>query len=159
MLPRLSVDILASAASRSRRVAPRQTNSGFEGKILSFSSDSTLPLSGTAHVDDRRSAAGTLAGIGLSQHPSGVFVQPTTMFFHNFGPPIVNGQQEGATRNGRSPSISHVDAGTTTLAYSVLSPHTNKYAFISSRSTSIPSATGRNVEHRPKLSLSLMTPR
>ena len=131
MFPRSSVDILASATSNSRRVSQRQTHSGFDGEIISFSLDSAAALSSTEHVGHHPCTPGPRS----LQHRSGDLAQPA-MLFHNFGPP-----EDGAARAGSS-SIRRLGMGTTMLACSVFSPYTNKPSFTSSGSTSNPSSAG-----------------
>ena len=88
MFPRFSVDILASATSNFRCVSQRQTHSGFDGEIISFSLDSVAALSSTVHVDHHPCSPGPQS----LQRRSGDLVQPA-MLFHNFGPP-----EDGAAR-------------------------------------------------------------
>ena len=142
MLPRSSIDILASAAFKSAPRQPRSTR--FDGEILSFSD---LALS-TAHIDHPRSAAG-IGSNDSSQHSSGGLFQPNTMSFHNFGPPLAEGQQG----DGRRLSLRRIDVDTSMLlACSVFCLHTNKHVFIRSRSMSAPSVASNNDEHCPSRS-------
>src|SRR6266702_5118367 len=145
MLPCSSADILALA---SRCVAPRWTPSRFGGDFLSFAGPSTPGLLGMALVGDCNS----VVGAGSSQHPSGAFVQPMTMFDSHLGPPHIDGQQEGAMHSQRNQLRSCVDVGTM-LACFVLSLDPNKHFLYSSMPSSDPSIARRGVgPHSSKMS-------
>ncbi|KAH9171765.1 hypothetical protein EDB89DRAFT_1906748 [Lactarius sanguifluus] len=106
MLPRSSIDVLASATSKPRRVTPRWSSSEFEGQPSSFAPPSTPGRSGTALAEDCHSDVGA-----TSQPLSGVSLQFPTVSSSSLGPSHVDRQQEGATRSERNQSRSRADAG------------------------------------------------
>ncbi|KAH9159742.1 hypothetical protein EDB89DRAFT_1071745 [Lactarius sanguifluus] len=143
MLPRSSIDILASATSKPRRVTPRWSSSGFEGQTSSFAPPSTPGLSGTALAEDCHS------NVGATRQPlSGVSLQFPTVSSSSLGPSHVDGQQEGATHSERNQSRSRVDVGIMS-ACSVSGLDPNKPLLCSSSLSSDPSIARRDIRSHP----------
>ncbi|KAH8979260.1 hypothetical protein EDB83DRAFT_2560926 [Lactarius deliciosus] len=138
MLPRSSVDILASATFKPRRITLRRSSSGFEGRTSSFAPPSTPALAGDHHSD-----------VGATSQPlSGVPIQFPMVFSSSSGPSHMDGQQEGATRNERNQSRSRVDASITS-ACSVPSLDPNKPLLCSSSLLSDPSIARSDIGSHP----------
>jgi hypothetical protein len=121
MLPRSSLDILASVASKPKRAAPKQT--GFEGEILSFVLPLTPGLSTGTSATSTTEGPDSFVSAGSSQSAFSLSFQPPMTPNSILGSPFIV-RQQGDTHRGRCQSRSQTDFGTM-LACSVLDLDTN----------------------------------
>ena len=140
MLPRSSVDILASAVQKRKRAAPKRALSGFEGDVLTFDSPLDLPLRTCASAEELRPSIGSGPSLLSPIH----FKSATASHFDSrLCSPSVARQQEGASgaheHRAQVPSGLSMSPATTTSAclYSVYYAYMNAL-FSSSSDTSIP---------------------
>ena len=94
MPPRSSLDILASAIHKPKRVAPRWTPSGFEGNIISFDAPSNPPCRTPSRAEDPNLSVESGSSSSSSSISSFHFMSPVSGSL--LGLPFVDGHQEGA---------------------------------------------------------------